>query len=101
MLIKWKINPIRLRSFQSFARPGGGGGSSEVQMPKINSYHKLIEIKFCMTHYRREDMSDAKFESGSFSSFGDKMSQNSPLKKEQVIKFGYLPLENGLNFNKK
>ena len=43
-------------------------------------------------------MLDAKFESGSFSSFGDMTLQNFPLKKERVIKFGYLALENGFNF---
>ena len=34
-----------------------------------------------MRHYSQKSMSDAKFESGTFSSFGDMTSQNFPLKK--------------------
>ena len=45
-------------------------------------------------------MPDAKFESGSFSSFGGMTSQNFPMKREQVIKFGYLPPENGISSEK-
>ena len=44
---------------------------------------------------------DAKLDAGSSSSFGDMTSQNSLGRKEQVIKFGYLPPENGFNFVKK
>ena len=35
-----------------------------------------------MSHYSHKSMPDAKFESGSFSSFGDMRAQNFPLKKE-------------------
>ena len=45
-------------------------------------------------------MPDEKFESGSFSSFGDMTSQNSLWRGERVIKFGYLHPENGFNFAK-
>ena len=34
-----------------------------------------------MRHYSHKSMSDAKFESGTLSSFGDMTSQNFPLKK--------------------
>ena len=34
-----------------------------------------------MSHYGHKSISDAKFESDSFSSFGDMTSQNFPLKK--------------------
>ena len=50
-----------------------------------------------MSHYSHKSMPDAKFESGSFSNFGDMTSQNFSLEKERVIKFGYLPSENGFN----
>ena len=51
-----------------------------------------------MSHYTHKSIPDAKFASGSSSSFGDMTSQNFPWKKERVIKFGYLPPENGFNF---
>ena len=38
-------------------------------------------MKFFMSHYSYKSMAGAKFESSSFSSFGDMMSQNFPLKK--------------------
>ena len=52
-----------------------------------------------MNHYTHKRIPDAKFESGSSSSFGDMTSQGFPLKKGTNHKFGYLSLENG--FNKK
>ena len=45
-------------------------------------------------------MPDAKFESGSFSIFGDKTSQNFVLKRGTSHRFGYLFPENGFNFTK-
>ena len=45
-------------------------------------------------------MLDVKFESGTLSVIGDIMSQNFPLRREQVIEFGYLPPENGFNLKK-
>ena len=64
---------------------------------KNQVYHKPIEMKLFLSQYRNKRMLDAKFEFGSFSSFGDMMSQNFALKREQVIKFGYLSPENGFN----
>ena len=61
---------------------------------KNQGYHQLIEVKLCMSHYRHKSMPDAKFESGSFSIFGNMASPNSTLKRGQVIEFGYLPPEN-------
>ena len=57
-------------------------------------------MKFGMSHYGHKSISDAKFESDSSSSFGDMTSQNFPRKKGTVMKFGYLPPENGFNFKK-
>ena len=39
------------------------------------SNHNSIEMKFCMRHYSHKRIPDAKFESGSFSIFGDMTSQ--------------------------
>ena len=39
-------------------------------------------------------------ESGSFSSFGDRRHKISLWRRDQVIRFGYLPPENGFNFKK-
>ena len=50
-----------------------------------------------MSHCGHKSIPDAKFES---SSFGDTTSQNLTWSREQVIKFGYLPPENGFNFKK-
>ena len=47
---------------------------------KNQCYHQPTEMKFCMSHYSYKYMPDARFESGSFFSFGDMMSQNFPLK---------------------
>ena len=54
-------------------RGGGGGGGGGLRGPaaKHRGYHQLIEIKFCMSHYSHDSMPDAKFKSGSFSSFED------------------------------
>ena len=38
-------------------------------------------MKLCMSQYNHESMPDVKFESGSFSSFGDMTSQKFPLKR--------------------
>ena len=38
---------------------------------KNQGYHQLIEVKLCMSYYSHKSMPDAKFESGSFSIFGD------------------------------
>ena len=53
-----------------------------------------------MSHHGHKSIPDAKFESGNSSSFGSMTSQNFPREMEQVIKFGYLPPENGFNFKK-
>ena len=46
-------------------------------------------------------MPDAKFDSGRLSSSGDMTGKFSLSRREQVIRFGYLPQENGFNFKKK
>ena len=52
-----------------------------------------------MGHYIYKSIPDTKFEVDSSFSFGDMTSQNFPKKKrEQVIRFDYLPPENGFNF---
>ena len=60
---------------------GGGGGGLTVPYTKNQGYYQPIEIKLWMGLYRHKSMPDAKFEPGSFSVFGDMMSQNFPLKK--------------------
>ena len=57
-------------------------------------------MKLSVIQYFNESMPDTKFESGSFSSFGDMMSKIFPLKRGQVIKFRYLSTENGFNLEK-
>ena len=54
-----------------------------------------------MGHYVYKSIPDAKFEVDSSFSFGDITSQNFPQKREQVIRFDYLPPENGFNFKKR
>ena len=51
-----------------------------------------------MSYYNRKSITLAKFESDSSSSFGDMTSQIYLGRMERVVKFGYLPLENGFNF---
>ena len=53
-----------------------------------------------MSHYSDKSIPGEKFECGNFSSFGDMTSQIFPQKKGRVVKFGYLPPENGFNFKK-
>ena len=52
---------------------------------KNQGYHHPIEMrvemKLCVSQYSHESMSDAKFESGSFSSYGDMTSQKFPRKR--------------------
>ena len=58
--------------FQSFTRRGGGGGLRGLDA-KNESYHQPS----FMSQYSHENMLDAKFKFGSFSSFGDMTSQKS------------------------
>ena len=51
-----------------------------------------------MSHYSHKSIPDAKFEDDSSSSFGNVTHKISLGRREQVIKFGYLPAENGFNF---
>ena len=54
-----------------------------------------------MDHYIYKSIPDAKFEVDSSFSFGDMTSQKISLKRrERVIRFDYLPPENGFNFKK-
>ena len=85
------LKPIRPSLFS--CSPGTGDAKNQ-------NYHQMIEIKFCVSYYSHKSMPDAKFESDSFSTFGDMMSQISPSGREQVIKLGYLPPENGFNLKK-
>ena len=82
------LNPIRPGIFSRSTGPDA----------KNQSKHQPIEMKLGMSHYRHKSIPDAKFESGSSSRFGDMTSQIFPRKKGRVIKFGYLPSENGFNF---
>ena len=77
------INPIR---------PGLFSRSTGLDA-KYQGYHQPIEMKLSMSQYNYESILDAKFEFGSFSSFGDITSQNFPLKrgtshKIQIITHG-------------
>ena len=53
-----------------------------------------------MNQYSHESILDTKYESGSFSSFGDMTSQNFPLKRETSHKIRIFTAENGFNFQK-
>ena len=85
------------RTFQSFARPEGGGGLRG-PVAKNQGQHQPIKMKLRMSHHNHKSTADANFEADSSSSFEDMTSQNFPLEKGTVIKFGYLPPENGFNF---
>ena len=65
------------------------------RMPKIKVTINRVEIKVCMSHYSRQSMPDAKFESGSFSSFGDMTSQNFLAKKGTSHQIRIFIPENG------
>ena len=51
------------------------------------------EMKFCMSHFSHTSMPHAKFESGSFSNFGNMTSQNFSPKKRTIhrIQVSYIP----------
>ena len=70
------INPIRPGLFSH--SPG-----QELIGPdaKNQGYHQPIEMKLGMTHYSHKSVPNAKFESGSFSIFGNMTSQNFTLKR--------------------
>ena len=70
--------PYQARPFQLFPRPWGFRG----QDAKNQGYHQLIEMKLGISRYSHDNMSDAKFESGSFPSFGHIAPQNFLLKRE-------------------
>ena len=53
-----------------------------------------------MGHYIYKSIPDAKFEVDSSFSFGDMTSHNFLKRREQVIRFDYLPPENGFDFKK-
>ena len=65
---------------------GGGGGGLRGPDAKHQGYHQPIEMKLCIHQYSHKSMPDAKFESGSCSSFGDMTSQNFPLKRATTHK---------------
>ena len=50
---------------------GGGGGGRGLRGldSKNQGYHQLIKMKLCIRNYNHKSMSDAKFESCSFSIF--------------------------------
>ena len=72
------FNPIRPGLF---SRSPGLGGGLRGPDAKNRSEHQPIKMKFGMSHYGHKSIPDAKFESDSFSSFGDMTSQNFPQKK--------------------
>ena len=53
-----------------------GGGGFRGPDAKHQGRHQPIEMKLRMSHYSYKSISDAKFEAGSSSSFGDMKSQN-------------------------
>ena len=57
-------------------------------------------MKLCKSHNNYKSILDAKFESSSSFSFGNKTSQSFLGRREQVTRFGYLLPENGFNFQK-
>ena len=57
-------------------------------------------MKIGMSHYGHKSIPDAKFESGSFSSFGDMTSQNLPRKKGTSHQIRLFTPENGFNIKK-
>ena len=57
-------------------------------------------MKLFMSHDNHISIPDAKFESASFSRFGDMTSQNFPHKKGTSHQIPYLPLENKFNLKK-
>ena len=67
----WSVNPIRPGLYSRWPDP----------YARNQGYHQTIEIQLCVSHYSYKSMPDAKFESGSLSSFGDMMSQNFPRNK--------------------
>ena len=89
-----KLNPIWSGLFSRSPGPGVWLRGPDA---KNQGYHQPIEMKLCMNQYSHESIPDAKSECGSFSSFGDMTPQNFPLKRGT---FGYLPPENGFNFEK-
>ena len=90
MFLRRPFNPVRPGLFSRSPGPARGGGSSDA---KNHSYHQPIEVKFCVSHYSHKSMPDAKFESGSFPSFGDLTTQNFPLKKGRNHQILILPPE--------
>ena len=57
-----------------------GGGLTGPDARNQND-HQLIEMKFCVNHYSHKSMSDVKFKSGGFSTFGNMASKNFPQNK--------------------
>ena len=74
------LDPVKPCVFSDWPGREGGGGLTGLDA-KNQGYHKLIKMKLCMNHDSHKSMPDAKFESGSFPSFGDMTSQNFSLKK--------------------
>ena len=58
-----------------------GGGGLRGPDAKNQGQHQPIGMKLVISHYGHKNIPDAKFESGSSSSFGDMKSQNFPWKK--------------------
>ena len=93
------LKRYKARPFQSFARPEGGAQRPRCQKSRL--IYQLIEMKLGMSNYDHKSIPYAKFESGSYSSFGDMTSQNFNQKKGTSHQFGYLRPENGFNLKKK
>ena len=99
LLINWKLNPIRPGLFSRSPGPGGGGGS-EAQMPKIKVNINQLKwnlswVIMAMKAFLMQNLS--LIAPLVLEIWRHKISLG---RREQVMKFGYLPPENGFNFKK-
>ena len=93
------LKPIRPGLFSR--SPDQGGGGLRGPDAKNQGYYQPIGIKLCMSHYSHKSMLDAKFESGSFSIFGDMTSQMFTLKRgtsHRVFTRKWVELKNNESF---
>ena len=69
-------------------------------MPKIKVNNQPIEMKLCISHYSYKSIPDANLRLIALLVLEIWRTKISLRRREQVIKFGYLPPENGFNFKK-
>ena len=90
------FNPIRLGLFSRSQWRGGLKGPGA----KNQGQHQPIEMKFCMNHHIHKSIPDAKFvRLIALLVLEIRRPKISLERRERVIKFGYLPPENGFNFH--